>query len=486
VTNMSIRLQADTGRYLTAIPATNSRSGQNGIFAQYNVSYVSIDSDLPVRGTLFTVVPISSTEFSLSSELGCTIQTAFTSDFSHSSAFLTYCGPEIDEETQSITATPVATGLTYSNPIIGENTIAPYVFNETIRLMSTSAPYQTLQWTGLHEDVAGLPSTQFNSSGSLVQFASPLYNYQDAFRLTIVGNASDGVISLTTVDGWTLSSDAGMAKDFPLLANASPSNLTVMGSLQPVGSWSIMYPDVNSWFVFFESVSDAQLSRLLEDLANDQAGWNTSPSNATLQTMISQPEYATVCSTLANVFNEELILVSVANSAIMATTSTTAIARTDMNVSQVVANRHSLFLWSATFGTSCGSSVQGTPAVVQLTISTEILMAGTSRQLQDPKQLGLDSVFPVLTQRGALVPQDWYVSILGQGTNFNGTNMTWYNITLQHPWLLGWYVGVCETCAWGTVGPNGEPETAVVLMESTPQDPRVQWTLLVATKPVSV
>jgi len=225
------------------------------------------------------------------------------------------------------------------------------------------------------------------------------------------------------------------------------------------------------------------MSQLLEDLAQDVTGWNTPPSNATLQTMSDQPEYSSVCSsyTLSSIDREQLMLVSVANSAIMKSASTTAIARTDMTMLEVIVDDINEFVWSLSFKMACAMS-SGTPAAVRVSSEYGVLIGGTSRQLQDPNQLSLDSVFPMFAQSGALVPQDWYVSVIGQGTNFNGTNMAWYNITLQHPLLLGWYVGVCETCDWDTVGFNGEQDIAVVMMETTPQDPRVQWTLLVVNR----
>jgi len=395
-----------------------------------------------------------------------------------------FCGPPPVYQSRPIRATPVAAGLTYTNPILKGGSVAPYVFNETVRLKSAMSENLTLQWSGLHDEVAGLPSTLSNSKGGgVVQLATPLHNYQDAFRLTIVGDPSDGIISLATVDGWTLNVTDSSLRDYPASTLTDSMNLTIVD--QNVNDiWMMTNPDIPGYSVYFESVSDAQLSRLLEDLAQDVTGWNTPPSNATLLTLSNQPEYSSVCSTatVSSVDNEQLMLVSVANSAIMtSSTSTTTIARTDMTVSEAISYNIDTFFWSTSLKTACAVS-NGTPAAVQVSGDFVVLIAGTSRSMQDPNQLGLDSVFPTFTQYGALVPQDWYVGILGQGTNFNGTNMAWYNITLQHPWWLGWYVGVCETCAWGTVGPNGEPETAVVLMESTPKDPRVQWTLLVVNR----
>jgi len=93
-------------------------------------------------------------------------------------------------------------------------------------------------------------------------------------------------------------------------------------------------------------------------------------------------------------------------------------------------------------------------------------------------QADSNAVFPAFAQINDTT-SSWYVSVLDGGTSYNGTVVSWVKVTLQHTWLLGWYLGVCTDCGWSQFQrtPGSLP---VVMMQSNVTDPRVQWMIFAA------
>jgi len=217
--------------------------------------------------------------------------------------------------------------------------------------------------------------------------------------------------------------------------------------------------------VIIQIVSPAEVSRYQVDLTADQAGWTTPPSNATLQALAQQSGYQTAYQQFNNFSGHNFVLLNVAYQSYLygprRDAIGTVISRT--NFTQALGDYNLLWTLAANQTDMNLTSVNFTNPSAHCVISPSL-----NRYSRMAGQTDANDVFPIFGPQG-VVTQPWYVSIVDQGTSYNGTSVNWFSVTFQHSWLLGWYLGVCADCEWGQTGP------AVVMIQSNETDPRVQW-----------
>jgi len=261
VTDSTFRLVADTGRYFQAVPATSNDTGNAAALAMYNASYLNADADMPVHGTLWSILPYQygANQFYLQSELGCVIgrtggmflptnqqltQVAFCATlWSLEGAFWT-----------TPTTAHNATDVNYMTPKLSIGVLAPYAPGSTIQILN-EAKSASLQWSNV---------TTPGAVNRTLSWSAITNDYRDSFQVTIVGDASAGIITLTTLDGWSMydvsyglyavSPTSGVnATEFSVWTCSSMS-----GWLFSVWSTTVEYPD--SYFVNFQTVSSADVT----------------------------------------------------------------------------------------------------------------------------------------------------------------------------------------------------------------------------------
>jgi len=473
VSNTSIRLIADTGRYLRAIAATSTNFTTNDSLTSAHVYLLNIDSILLGSDTVFEVVPHNDTSFYLQAQLDNVLGMSNTSiTVKSQSNFVPYCALN-GSNWQSlsilpITATNVSSSLSYTTPVLSSGVNAPYSYNSVVRIIDANNGL-TYQWSGLHTDTPS--SAESNQS---LTIGGPTYSYIDSFRVTIVGDASAGNITFTTLDGWVLHN---YGQDGPhLVAPNSGVNATVytiqsIVAVNGVQCWFLWDGGIGGFYaVSFQIVSPADATRYTSDLADDLAGWSTPPSNAAVQALAQQPEYQTAYHQLSN-FNE--------HSSVLMNVQTQSCLSPPQYGQSIVNNRSSsaidnpAFQWPfLTFNLLSDSNL--TIFNFSDRLDGYVLSLDVNRRSRVAGQTGANDVFALFGQHGTAA-YPWYVSVVDNGTDYNGTAFNWITVTFQHSWWLGWYLGVCADCEWGQTDGYGGPVMATVMMQSNESDPRVQW-----------
>jgi len=202
VTDTTFRLHADSGRYMQAVAATSTDFINSAALAMYNASYLNADAIMPVIGTLWSIVPYqyNANQFYLQSELGCVIGRT-GGQFLPPDQLLTqvaFCATLLSLEgafwTTIISATKAPADINYMTPMLALGVLAPYAPGSTVQILSEDSS-ASLQWSNVTTPGAVNRSLSFG----------PITNdYRDSFQVTIVGDPSTGVITLTTLDNWSM------------------------------------------------------------------------------------------------------------------------------------------------------------------------------------------------------------------------------------------------------------------------------------------
>jgi len=326
-----------------------------------------------------------------------------------------------------------------------------------------------LQWSGFHVNDSSVPGLE--SDLSLV-FDAPAYNYIDSFRVTIVGNASDGNISLSTLDNFVVACQPNRVYLTAATSGIRACVFTVrLSAADAYPTWTLDSIAFGNSDFGFRTVSQGEIASYEANLVADQTGWTTPPSDAAIQALAQRPGYQSAYQQLEGFGARTVRLFNVQTQSFACVPKLSGEIMTLSNRSDEIHESNFVLGWSYYLTDSNLTEVNFTNPNLNYSLILDV-----NRHSRMAGQMDSNDMFPFI-RRAGVAPQPWYANVLDSGTSYNGTTLNWVKVVLQHPQWLGWYLGVCSDCVWGQQDPYFYALTlsTMAMMQTNETDPAVQW-----------